>query len=274
MPPDPSLLSLPTVIWSGIVAALISVCGVVLSNSASISRLKEQLKHDAREKHSDRLASLRRDVYLKLVTDLNRANGLLGALAATDPTDGQFAEPIQTAISELAKLQLIGSRETASLAAEMTALYGEALMRLIGVAKPMHEAQTDRKIANDMYEQSFAQAQHALAAITAENESGSPDRAKLSALFCSFEQYRESYTSYSNERNAAWGSYNAQHKDFSRSVLEEIRRIAPLHIGLTCAIRDEIGLDTDSSELKKRLESNLARATLAVDALLGKLAEP
>lgn len=274
MPPDPSFFSLPTVIWSGIVAALISLGGVVLSNRASINRLKEQLKHDAREKHRDRLATLRRDVYLKLVAETNRANGYLGSLAAKDPTEGDFGEPLQAAIAELTKVQLIGSREASAAAAELTALYGEALLRLIGIAKPMHEAKIDIKISDDLYQQSFAQGQRVLAEITAENESGAPDQIRLDSLFQSFEHYREQYSSQADERNAAWECYNTKHQDFARAVLEETKRLGPVQIKLTCAIREESGLDTDASELKRRLEDNYERASHAIDELLRKLETP
>jgi len=274
MSTDPSFFSLPTVIWSGIVAALISLSGVILSNRASISRLKEQLQHDAREKHRDRLASLRKDVYLTLVSEINRANGYLGSLAARDPTENNFGEPLQSAIAELAKVQLIDSRESASAAADLTALYGEALLRLAGIAKPMHEAKIDIKISDDLYQQSFTQAQRVLAEITAENESGAPNQARLTSLFRSFENYREQYSSHSNDRNAAWEQYNSNHRDFARAVLEETKRLGPAHIRLSCSIRGEAGLDTDASELKKRLEENYQRASKAIDDLLQKFTPP
>ena len=268
---DSSFINLPTVVWSGIVAALISLGGIVLSNRASIQRLKEQLEHDAREKHSDRLASLRKDVYLKLVTEMNRANAHLGTLAAKDPADGTFGEPLQAVIAELAKVQLIGSRETSAHAAELTALYGEALLRLIGIAMPMHEARTDIRIADDMYQQSFAQGQRVLGEMTAENESGSPNQTRQASLLQSFEHYRAQYASHSEDRNTAWDRYNSQHGNFAMAVLQETKRLGPAHIKLTCAIREEVGLDTDASELKRRLEDNLARANQAVDDVLDKI---
>lgn len=246
----------------------ISLGGVVLSNRASVDRLKEQLRHDAREKHRDRLANLRRDVYLKLVGETNRANGYLGSLAARDPTDGDFGEPLQGAIAELAKVQLIGSRETSAAAAELTALYGEALLRLVGFAKPMHEAKIDIRIADNLYQQCFAQGQRALAEITAENESGAPNQARLASLFQSFEQYREQYASQAAERNAGWERYNSKHYDFVRAVLEETKRLGPVHIKLSCAIRSETGLDTDASELERRLKDNYGRASHAIVELL------
>lgn len=264
-------LSFPTVIWSGILASVITLAGVILSNRSSLERLREQLRHDAREKHRDRVSELRKVVYLELTTQMMRANGHLGSLAGKDPTSGDFGEPLQSAISELAKAQLIGTRETSAIAGELATTYGEVLMRLIMAAKPLHETKTDIKIASEMYDQQYAQAMRVLGEITSENESGTPDPTRMAALNLSFDRYRAHYTKYSEERNAAWDSYNAQQRGFATTVLEEIKRIAPLTSRLTLAIRSEIGLDTDFSELKRRLDESQVRATAAIDELLEKL---
>ncbi|MBB6367135.1 MULTISPECIES: hypothetical protein [Xanthomonas] len=268
---DPLSFSLPTVIWSGIVAAFISLSGVVLSNRASMSRLKEQLRHDAKEKHQDRLASLRRDVYLPLIAETNRANGYLGTLSAQDPTEGSFGEPLQGVIAMLAKVQLVGSQEATAAAAELTALYGEVLLRLIGLAKPMHEAKIDIRISDELYQQSAAQVQRVLSEIAAENESGAPNQVRLASLFSSLSNYREQSSIHSDARNAAWDVYNSNQQGFARAVLEEIKRLGPAQISLMCAIRGESGLDADASELKKRLEENSKRGSRAIDELLSKL---
>lgn len=274
MPADPSLISLPTVIWSGIVAALISLGGVILSNRSSLERLKEQLRHDAREKYRDRLANLRKDVYLALVAETTKANAYLGSLAGRDPTDGAFGEPLQGAMAELAKVQLIGSREAAATAGELSARYAEVLLNLIGAAKPMYDAKSDIKIADNLYQQAFAQSQRVLAEIATENESGAPRKERMDSLFSAFDHYRDQYCSIAAERDAAWERFNSQHKDFIHAVLGETKRLGEAQILLARALRDETGLDTDESDLRRRLEENNKRASQAIDSLLDKLKLP
>lgn len=182
-------LSIPTIVWSGVVASFISLAGVVLSNRSSLERLKEQLRHDSHEKHRDRISELRKEVYLELATQMTYAGGHLGSLAGKDPTTADLGGPLQAAMAELAKAQLIGTRETAALAAEMAAIYGEALFNLMAAAKPMHDLKIDIKISGDMYDQQFSQAKRVIAEIAALNESGIPNPAKMAALQRSFENY-------------------------------------------------------------------------------------
>jgi hypothetical protein len=217
---------------------------------------------------------LRKDVYLKLIAETTRVNGYLGSLASKDPTANDFAGPLQDAIAELAKVQLIGSRETSAASAELIALYGEAMMRLVGTAKPMHEAKIDIKISDDLYQQSFAQAQRVLAEITTENESGAPNQDRLASLFQSLKIFQEQYSLQADQHSDAWRRYNSMHRDFATAVLEEMKRLGPINIRLTCAIREEAGLDTDVSELKRRLEDGYKRASHAIDEVLRKFREP
>jgi hypothetical protein len=269
-----SALSVPTVIWSGILASFISLAGVVLSNRNSIARLREQLQHDAREKHRDRLSDLREQVYLPLMDRLIKAQGHLGSLAAKDPTAPDFGEPIQAAIAELAKVQIVGARDTAAIAADLTATYSESLLRLLGAAVPLHELKTDIKIAGDMYDQQYAQGCRVLSEITAQNESGAPDPVRFAALQRSFDYYRDQYTQYATERDQVWQSYNAQNRQFMAAVLEETKTLSKMQAKLNFAIRSEVGLDTDMFELQRRLEESQLRAERAIDDLLEKLKMP
>lgn len=53
----------PDVVWSGVIASVITLSGVLLSNHSNTVRLEKQLAHDAEQKEKERLASLRKDVY-------------------------------------------------------------------------------------------------------------------------------------------------------------------------------------------------------------------
>src|SRR5690606_13333663 len=110
----------------------------------------------------------------------------------------------------------------------------------------------DIKISGDMYDQEFLQAKRVISEITALNESGTPNPEKMAALQRSFENYRQSYTQHSEERNAAWESYNAHNRSFLEAVFKQLTEISSAQNKLLIAVRAEIGLDTDASELNRR----------------------
>jgi hypothetical protein len=263
-------LSIPTVIWSGIVAAAISLAGVVLSNLSTAKRLRMQLSHDASEKLKDRLGALRKEVYLQLYSDINTLQGHLGALSAKDPTSPEFAEPVQAVITQLAKVQLVGGAEVMDHASELTALFTESLFNLMIAAKPLHELKTDISLADKFYNQYMQEALRVNDEMTAINESGRPDTARMAALQRSFENFREQYTQFSNERSDAWEKYNASQAEFVGAVKWQIERVAPTQAKLMAALKNEIGVATDEARLLERLEANQRRMENALKSVLSE----
>lgn len=263
-------LSIPTIVWSGIVAAAISLAGVVLSNLSTAKRLRTQLNHDGNEKLKDRLGALRKEVYLQLYSDITAIQGHLGALSAKDPTSPEFSEPVQAVNAQLAKVQLVGGTEVMEHASELTALFTESLLNLMVAAKPLHELRTDISLADKFYNQYMQEALRVNGEMTALNESGRSDPARMAALQRSFENFREQYTQFSNERADAWDKYNASQSDFVSAVKRQIEQVAPTQAKLMAAIKNEIGVATDVAKLLEQLKTNQLRME---NVLKGVLAE-
>ncbi|WP_295941473.1 hypothetical protein [uncultured Xanthomonas sp.] len=264
-------LSIPTVVWSGIVAAAISLAGVVLSNLSTARRLRMQLKHDADEKLKDRLSVLRKEVYLQLYSDITTIQGHLGALSSKDPTSPEFAAPVQAVNTQLAKVQLVGSTEVTEYAAELTALFTESLCNLMLSAKPLHELRTDISIADKFYNENLQEAQRINGEMVALNESGRPDATRMAALQRSFDNFREQYTKYGKERSDAWKKYNESQSDFVGSVKKQIERVGPTQARLMAAIKNEIGVNTDVAILLDRMAAGQLRMENAIKSFLVEL---
>lgn len=267
-------LSIPTVVWSGIVAAAIALAGVVLSNWSATKRLRAQLAHDAREKLNDRLATLRKEVYLQLFADINAMQVHLGALASKDPASPEFATPIQTANAQLSRVQFVGGADAMKHAGELMALYTESLFSLILAARPLHEARADINLANQAYNQFLEEAQRATNEITTLLESGRPDEARLAALQRSRDSFQELCSHHAEETNQAWERHKASQFEFLEAVKAHTARVAPTQALLLAALKNEIGVETDVSVLLAQIESNQQRMEVAVRLLLSELLPP
>lgn len=267
-------LSIPTVVWSGIVAAAISLGGVVLSNWSTARRLRMQLQHDSSEKLKDRLSALRKEVYLQLYNDITALQGHLGALSAKDPTSPEFATPIQAVLAQLAKVQLVGSAEVMAQASELSAGFAESLFHLMVAAKPMHELRTDIALADQSYNHSMQEAQRINSEMIAENESGCSNPARMAALQRSFENFRTQYESHRQERDEAWQRYNASHAGFLEVVKVQIRCVLPTQAKLMAALKNEIGVPTEASDLLARIDAAEKRMEAAVRSVLSEFTGP
>lgn len=78
------LASVPDVVWAAIAGALLTIIGVALTNRSNLQQLKERLRQEATQKDADRIAVLRKDVYLKLPLELSNALAYLAELPGRD----------------------------------------------------------------------------------------------------------------------------------------------------------------------------------------------
>lgn len=267
-------LSLPTVVWSGIVAAAISLAGVLLSNWSTSRRLRMQLQHDAAEKLKDRLGVLRKEVYLQLYSDITALQAHLGILSAKDPTSPEFGVPVQVVIAQLARVQLVGGSEVMKHADELSASFTESLFRLMLAAKPMHELKFEIATADQFYNQNMQEVQRINAEMMAQNESGHPDSARMAALQRSFEHSRGQYNMYRQERDQAWENYNALHVQFVGAVKAQVELMEPAQARLMAALKNEIGVPTDVKHLLDQIETRQLRIQTAVEGILPVFSDP
>lgn len=263
-------LSIPTVVWSGIVAAAISLAGVIFSNSSTTKRLKIQLDHDANEKLKDRLGLLRKEVYLQLFSDISTLQAHLGSLSAKDPTSPEFSAPIQAANEQLAKAQLVGGKDVMDISGELMARFTESLIKLMIAAKPLHKLRTDISIATKFYDENLQKSQRAIDDMTKLRESGTLDPERMEALKISAEWFSSQCDQYHTERMTSWDKYNSAQIDFVASVKAHIGYVSPVQAQLLAAIKNEIGVSTDANLLLKQIEKNQERMEKALEVVLAE----
>src|SRR5690554_4731251 len=175
-------ISVPDVVWSGLIASLLTLSGVFLSNASNTKRLRMQLDHEASEKVKQRKAELRKEVYLKAAEELVKANAHLGSIPQLNPAQVNIGEGMQGFFSASMKLQMVSEAKTSFLASQLSEKYAELLFKLYARAFPIQKLDTDIAIATAHYERTQSEIQRILAAMTQQNESGRPDPAVFEVL--------------------------------------------------------------------------------------------
>lgn len=267
------LSKIPDVVWSGLLASVITLSGVMLSNWSNTKRLVKQLSHDSDEKEKDRISALRRDVYLKAVEEMAKVGGYLGKIPQLDPAKTNIADGLTDFLAVSAKLQLIAHPETSSLAGELTTRYGEILMSLLGKAMPVHDLNTEIRISGVFYDRNQAEVNRTLAEMTQLNESGEPNPVRFAALQRSFEASQALANKFAEKRQEAFEQHASAAHEYTVALMREMRTVGSLQVQLTAAIRNELNLTTDLAEYEARLQKNWERMDQSINDLLAKMAE-
>lgn len=265
------LHSVPDVIWSGVIASVLTLSGVLVSNRSNTTRLRIQLQHDSDQKSRERTANLRREVYLKAVEELTKANSHLAGLPQSDPTTTNLAEGLQGFFGAAAKLQLVAEPRTALLVNSLVASYGELLLRLMGRAMPLHGIRSDIAIHDTLYNRAQEQVTRVLGEMTKFNESAEADGRGFAALQRSFQGFQEKAINHAADRTKAWETFNRLNVEFCKQLLTDLRGVGELQIPVLVEIRRDLGLTTDLDAYREQMEEQWLRMSIQMDSLFHKL---
>lgn len=240
-----AIKSIPNIVWSGLLASLITLAGVFLSNHGNTKRLKEQLEHDAKEKSKDRITSLRREVYLKYVEDIAFAFGNLSKLQSIDPTKENAGDLLTNYLSSSAKIGLIAPPETSKLASDLTSILVDLFNKLLIKSTAIHDLNLEIKLLTEAYEGEVLESKRLLSEIKAMTESGKIDQIRFQVLNSALNSSNDEAKKYAAERDTAYKNRNLLNKEYGLYLIREMEAIPPVQIKLSASLRSEIGLETD-----------------------------
>lgn len=260
--------NVPDVIWSGIIASVLTLSGVLISNRSNTTRLVAQLTHDREEKAKERTSSMRREVYLKTTEELVKLNAFLASLPQQDITKSNLGEGFVGFQSASARLQLVAEPKTTLLAMQLSSTYGELFIELTQHLMALGKEKSNIQIADDLYIKANNEVQRILSAMTQQNETGKPDQQVFDALQRSFTFSQEQASKFAADRSAGWEAFNKGNMAFMRHLLSRIRDIAPQQMKLTVEIRRDLALLGDLSEVEAEMQKQLIRMEEKVSQFL------
>ena len=265
------ILSIPAVIWSGVIASVLTLGGVLLANRSSTTRLRIQLQHESDEKAKQRRAELRKDVYLVAAEELVKANAFLASLPTADFTKLDAASSLQGFFAVAAKLQMVSDTKTAVLASQLVGTYGQLLLKVMQLVRPIQTARSDAQIAKQHYDEAQSEVKRALTAMTAQNESGKAVPEIFAALERSFEFRQKQSVKYGSEQQAALDKAKSLHLDFVSQFIPMVKDIGMKTTTLMIEIRHEFDIESDGAAMERELRAQWQTMDESVDLLLSSL---
>src|SRR3546814_2869434 len=167
-------------------------------------------------------------VYLRAAEEAAKVSSYLGKIPQLDPSKENIADGLSEFFGVAAKLQLVSQPETSNLAGELVTRYGEILMILLAKASPVHDLNTDIRIASDFYDRNQAEVARALAEMTQLNESGEKNPARFAALDRSLKNAQEAANHFHAERSKAYAQHANAMREYMIALFQEVRSVARL----------------------------------------------
>lgn len=276
------LQQVPSEVWSAGMGAGFALIATWMSNrhnskqndkqrDQDILRLKMENDHSSSENKKQRLADLRSNVYLTAAQNLVDANTVLSQLPSLDPSKVNAAEKLGPFFGSMIKLQMIGGMKTAELASALAGTYGKLLLDLIGETMPIRETINDIEIRTSAAKNNQKEVERVLAAMTAENETGKPDGARMQSLSRSYDFNSETRDRLFAESQALQVTRLSLEKSFAMQMPVKMESVMKGILPLLLEIREELDLEVNVEVFRSMLEKQALQMRGAMEQTLSKI---
>jgi hypothetical protein len=264
-------MGVPDVIWSGVIASLLTLGGVYLSNRGNNTRLRTQLEHDRNLKATERIFSVRKEVYLEGMESMANAINHLAELQP--PTDKPQESHIRRFLLLCAKIQLIAEPATNALVNDLAAMYNAFNLKFSGKKIPLKAAELRRELGKKKKESLYAERERLNSEIW-RLEAANNDEVLLNSHREAQMRILQSIEDFTQQLLDDELAVSIEYSKFLKSMLPDIRLIAKAQAEVIIAIRSDIGLKSDRKLLDIQAGKQMAfveDAISRIDAFMEQL---
>jgi hypothetical protein len=249
------------------------ILGAFLNNWGSTKRLNLQLNHDANERKKERLAILRRELFLKAAAANSQMIGLLSNFPKADLDNFDSDSRVRELLSVCAQLQLIVRVDTARIISDFGTACTELVMKLTPKIVPMKTLAFEIKFLNSRYDEVTAETKRVLAAMAHHNEIGVKDRDAFDRLNRAFSNSQEISQKIVDDRGNAENKLLALQREYAKNLFKELKHVNELEIKVLVALRNELEVEGGVSDFTEMANNQLMRIMKAYDEFEQKIYE-
>jgi len=261
------------VIWAAIIASLLTLGGVLLTNRGSNNRLKYQLEHDAKEREDIRLMELRKSVYLKSVEAISKNHMILAQMPNLELSDTEVVQTFSRSSATIAKVNLVGSQETVRAMTKLSSELGAAYMKLSAKRLPLIARKTDIEILDDLIEASSKEKDRIIAMMKEVNLQGIKDERLWEVINDNYEFENKQTEKYLSDRDSLADINSQEILEFSRECFRSLKVIYPLMADALVAVRNEMKLPFDGESFKELMEESYKKSEECLEEFISEVAE-
>ncbi|MEH6347767.1 MAG: hypothetical protein V7785_21915 [Bermanella sp.] len=265
------ILGIPSVVWSGIIAAVIGSCltllGVFLNNRGHAKRQIALLKHE-REKHqADQKSALKTAILLDVAGSFAEVLGVIPKLGDLDFTQKDIDEKIKDNSSIIAKSYLAAEEKTVDEILKFSTEISIVLVQLLTSRFAILDHQEAIKIYKNSLSLANEEKDRLLSLIKEFNFQGRTDEAQLKYLNDSYEHQQTDSISCIKSISKQKAILKPLHQEFYRKCLSEHARLTSLLVPMAVALRSELGNNGNSVAFSAALNDSLSRIKPVFDTL-------
>jgi len=260
----------PNVVWSAVIASLLTFSGVLWTNKGTEKRQAALLEHEKQKFQSEQKLALKKEVFLNVASSFANVLGVIPKLMNLEFTQKEIESQIENHGGIVAKSYLAAREESVAEILKYSSETGEVFISLFKDRTIV----LDHNKAIEIYQSTINAAneeKNRIVSIMKEyNLQGRNDPAAFDYLNTSYEAQEKIVQQNTERKEEQVAILKPLHIEFAKKCISEHGRLLSLLPPMTIALRNELDNDGNSQVFIDALNESIERMKIAFNGLFEK----
>ncbi|MDC9497480.1 MULTISPECIES: hypothetical protein [unclassified Pseudoalteromonas] len=258
---------LPNVIWSAVIASLLTFLGVLWTNKGNEKRQTALLEHEKQKYQSEQKLALKKEVFLNVARSFADVLGIIPKLMNLDFTQKEIEIQISDHSGIVAKSYLAAKEESVAAVLNYSAETAEVFIKLMQERAVALEHKKAIEIYQATIDSAKKEKDRIISMMKELNLQGHNNQATFDYLNKNYEIQESIINRSTVSLEEQKSILQPLHMTFAKKCLSEHSRLLSLLPPMTIALRGELENDQNSQTFVDALNDNIQRINAAFDSI-------
>ncbi|RJG13028.1 chromosome segregation ATPase [Pseudomonas cavernicola] len=231
------------------------------------ARSSYQLKFAAVEREKN----IKKEVYMEAVEAITRSQNIIAGFCNLNLSEEQITSSMSVDAGKVAKIQVVGSKETVRTVTDYMAEIGTASLDLMLKRSELMLRKSSIHTYESLRNKSQQEIDRYIAIMKNLNLQGSTDQSLWDTVSRNIEYEQGQFDKYQAELDTLWKTQNKEHLKFTRECMGRFFDISLLLPPAVLAVRNELDLEIASEDYLDIFNENINKGRRVFEAFLHRI---
>lgn len=250
-----------------------SITAQVESVKADYAHLLEEVRSNYQLKLAavEREKNIKKEVYMEAVEAITRSQNIIAGFCNLELNEAQITSNMNADAGKVAKIQVVGSKETVKAVTEYMTEIGSASLDLMLKRSELVQRKQSIQICESLRDKTQQEIDRYITIMKKLNLQGNTDQSLWDTVNRNVEFEQEQYDRHQAQIDSLWEEQNKEHLEFTRECMNRFFDISALLPPAVLAVRDELDLDISSEDYLDIFNQNIEKSREVFEAFICRI---
>jgi hypothetical protein len=257
--------SIPNVIWSALIASLLTFLGVMWIKRGDAHRQQKSPTDEESKFQIEQNMAFKKEAYFEMAAMFARTLSTFKKLTELEYSPKELREHARDPEEAVAKAILIADADTVSKLQEFSFALNEALIHLLRRRETLLDNQRSIDTYKEIITNANAEKDRLITILKESNMQGQGDIYTLTSIEDSYKSQEEIIANAQNKIDEIKAAFKQLHREFINNCWTEYSRFSVAMAPVTIAVRNELGSDIDAGKFEQIIQTSMSRVLATIE---------